>query len=548
MVPRTIFRVEGEMAHVARQAEGEHKDVSSALVERMMSVTDALQLARTFLKKKNYVEAARVAQQVADHKRGHPDAFHILAMTAYHTGRIDKAIAHAERAVGRAPKTAAFWSNLSEMLRRRGLLTRALTAAKQAVALDATQELGWSNLAAIEYERQNFDDAEKSVRNALKLDIGNARGWNLLGNALARQHRDEEAHAAYAEALRLRPHYADAMVNDALCWRDAGAFDEALKRLNEALLIQPQHVNAHVVRSIVYFLKGDVARGRVEYEWRLMMPDALPPKVPGRRWRGEEIAGKRVLLLAEQGLGDVIQACRHIAGLRARGVGALTLHVPRALRVLLADNFPDVEVVTSLSDIGGVDFHCGMMSLPLLLEGPTPPEAMPQAAYLAVSEERVEIWRQKFSCLKGRKIGLVWAGNATYQSDHMRSMKAEHLRPLLDLPDCHFFSLQVGPATAGMVALKPKVEDLSAQVSNMTDAAAAIAALDLVISVDTSLAHLGGALGTEVWTMLPHVPDWRWGMSGDKHPLYGTVRLFRQKVRGDWAGVVSDIRAALAGA
>lgn len=536
------------MAKVARLERVEDKVASSAKVERMMSVTDALKLARAFLTKKNYVEAARVAQQVADHKRGHPDAFHILAMVAYHTGRIDKAIQHAERAVGRAPKTAAFWSNLSEMLRKRGLLTRALTAAKQAVALDAAQGQGWSNLAAIEYERLNFVGAERSVRNALKLDMGNARSWNLLGNALARQRRDEEAHAAYAEAVRLRPGFVDALVNDALCWRDAGAFDEALKRLNEGLLIQPQHINAHVVRAIVYFLKGDVARGRVEYEWRLMLPDMLPGKTPGQRWRGEEIAGKRLLLLAEQGLGDVIQASRYIAALQARGVAALTLHVPRALRPLLAENFPDVEVVSTLSEIDGIDFHCGVMSLPLLLEGPTPAVSVPQAAYLAAPVERAEAWVQKFAHLKGRKIGLVWAGNATYQSDHMRSMQAELLQPLFDLPDCHFFSLQVGPAAAGMASLKPQVEDLSAQVGNMSDAAAAIAALDLVISVDTSLAHLGGALGTEVWTMLPHVPDWRWGMSGDTHPLYATTRLFRQKTRGDWTGVVSDIRAALAGA
>ncbi len=535
------------MAKVAKRADAKQDDAAQALVERVMSVTDALKLARDYLQKKNYVEAARVAQQVADHKRGHPDAFHILAMVAYHTGRIDKAIAHAERAVGRAPKTAAFWSNLSEMLRRRGLLTRALTAAKQAVVLDATQEQGWSNLAAIEYERQNFADAEKAVRNALKLDIASSRSWTMLGNVLARQLRDEEAHAAYAEALRLNPNSTEALVNDALCWRDAGIFDEALKRLNEALLIQPRHVNAHVARAIVYFLKGDVARGRVEYEWRLMMPDLVPAKAPGQRWCGEDIAGRHLMLLAEQGLGDVIQACRYIAVLRERGVKALTLYVPRALRQLLAENFPDVAVVSTLKDAGGIDFHCGVMSLPLLLEGAAPRESEPQHAYLVASAERVDAWRQKFEHLKGRKIGLVWAGNATYQSDHMRSMPAEMLRPLLDLENCHFFSLQVGPAAAGMAALKPQVEDLSAQVSSMTDVAAAIAALDLVISVDTSLAHLGGALGKEVWTMLPHVPDWRWGMSGERHPLYANTRLFRQTSRGDWAGVVNEIRAALVG-
>jgi tetratricopeptide (TPR) repeat protein len=430
------------------------------------------------------------------------------------------------------------------MLRRRGLLSRAHSAAMQAVELDPAQASGWSNLGAIEFERGNFGQAEEACRAALKLDASRAHVWNGLGNALQRQLRDAEAHAAFAEAVRLDPHYVDAIVNDALCWRDAGDLKMAMKRINEALQIAPDHANAHLVRALLYFLKGDVARGRVEYEWRLAQPGAMPRDLPGARWRGEDIAGRHLLVFAEQGLGDVIQALRYIAPLTARGIERITLHVPKALRRLVEENFPGVHVTATPATAVGVDFHCAVMSLPLLIEGPKPDGAA-QQAYMSAASERLAAWQARFASVTERKIGLVWAGNPTYQSDYMRSMAADDLLPLLGVRNCRFYSLQVGPAARGIDALKPHVEDLSMQVSTMSDAAAAIAALDLVIAVDTSLAHLGGALGRPVWLMLPHVPDWRWGMSGDTHPLYANTRLFRQRRRGDWAGVIGDIRQSL---
>ena len=521
------------------------RDMSDApLVQRTMTVSDALALARVFLDKKNFTEARRLALQIADHKRGHPDAFHILAMIAYQTGRIDKAITYAEQAVGRAPKTAAFWSNLAEMLRRRGLLTRAQHAASRATKLDPSQVLGWSNLSAIEYQRHDFSGAEKAIRKALVLEPRRAMSLNSLGNALQRQGRDDEAHEAFEQAIDADPRFADALVNDALCWRDSGNLDQALKRINEALHISPDHANAHLVRATIYFLKGDEARGRVEYEWRLALKDAAPDRLTGKRWRGENIAGKRLLIFSEQGLGDTIQSLRYIAALRARGITDIVLCVPKHLRALAEENFPDIEVVVALSGVVPAEYHVAMMSLALLMDDAAT-ESAPQKAYLTASPERIAQWRKRFEPYAGKKIGLVWAGNTNYQFDYLRSMASDLLVPLLDAPDCHFFSLQIGPQAAGIAALKPRTEDLGPLVANMADAAAAVAALDLVITVDTSIGHLAGALGREAWLMLPHVPDWRWGMSGATHPLYATTKLFRQQARGDWAGVVSDIRAAL---
>lgn len=518
------------------------------LVQRTMTVADALALARACLLKKDFIEAQRIASQIADHKRGHPDAFHILAMVAFQTGRLDKAIAHAERAVGRAPKTAAFWSNLAEMLRRRGLLTRAQRAASQATKLDPSQVLGWSNLSAIEFQRRDYSAAEKSIRTALALEPNRALSFNALGNALQRQGRDDEAHEAFAKAADIDPRFVEALVNDALCWRDAGNLDAALKRINEVLRATPDNANAHLIRATIYFLKGDVERARVEYEWRLALPGAMPDRLTGKRWRGEEISGKRLLVFSEQGLGDTIQSLRYLSRLSARGITDIVLLVPKHLRTLVEENFPAIEVVTTLSATRPADYHVAAMSLPLMLEG-TKEQSTPQSAYLMASDPRIASWRKHFASATGKKIGLVWAGNMNYQSDHMRSMEPELLAPLLDVEGCHFYSLQIGPSASGLAALKPRVEDLGLLVANMADTAAAIAELDLVITVDTSIGHLAGALGREVWVMLPHVPDWRWGMSdmdgGTTHPLYASAKLFRQKSRNDWVGVVADIRAAL---
>lgn len=512
----------------------------ASFTERLMSVDDALRLARSHLDRGSFDEAARVAQQVAAHKRGHPDAFHIMAMAAFRSGRLDKAIAHAQSAIARAPKTSAFWSNLAEMLRRRGFLQRGFSAARRAIMLDPRNVQGWNNLGIIEFERRNFEEAERACRKALEIDPSAASTWNNLGNALCRLERDGEAHEAYARAIALRPGYSEAMVNDALCWREEADLARASIRLDEAIAVNPRNANAHLSRAIVNFLAGETARARIEYEWRLALRHAQPDGLQGARWRGQDIAGKRIFVFAEQGLGDTIQSLRHLPALADCRPASIMLSVPRNLRALVARNFPDIELV---SRPPATDYHCAAMSLPLLLEEPM--GLPPGIPYLAAESEKLALWRERFAPLQGRKIGLVWAGSGTYQNDHNRSMQAAMLRPLLDAAGCHFFSLQIGPAGAQIATLKPRVEDLSDRVSNMSETAAAITALDLVISVDTSLAHLAGALGTPVWTMLAHVPDWRWGMEGETSPLYGSMRLFRQKARRDWAGVVEDIRASL---
>ena len=184
------------------------------------------------------------------------------------------------------------------------------------------------------------------------------------------------------------------------------------------------------------------------------------------------------------------------------------------------------------------------MSLPLLLGFPVATAEAP-AAYLSAPADQVEAFRTRFAAYPGLKVGLVWAGNNNHKDDRNRSIAAGHLLPLLEVKGCHFFSLQVGEKGADAALLKSGVIDISKEVSDITSTAAAIAALDLVIAVDTSLAHLAGALGTPVWTLLSYVPDWRWGLAGETTPLYRSMRLFRQPRRRDWPAVIAAVSDAL---
>ncbi len=507
-------------------------------VERLMPIADVLRLARQHLESGALHEAEALALQVARARRRNPDAYHLLGIIALKQRKLDKAIAYVEQAIALAPRTAAFHGNLAEMLRRRGFIERGLAAGRRSVALDPRNAQAWNNLGILEFERRAFSDAENAYRRSLDIDSRFAPAWNNLGNALARLGRDDEAHAAYTRAIALMAGYSEAMINDALCFREERKFEAAEGRLRQALAVNPRNAHAHLVLATVKFLTGDIAEARREYEWRLALRRARPEILPGAPWRGQSLDGKSIFLFAEQGLGDTIQALRYLR--RLGKTSTVKLLVQRNLRRLAQENFPDTEVLVHQPDAGAADYHAAMMSLPLIL-----PAEETGEPYISADPVRVAAWREKLAAYPGRKIGLVWAGNSANQSDHVRSMRTEDLRALTDVSGCSFFSLLIGPAASQIATLKDRVVDLSDSVATMSETAAAIAALDLVISVDTSIAHLAGALGTPVWTMLSHVPDWRWGLEGETTALYRSMRLFRQSRRGDWSGVVDVVGKAL---
>jgi hypothetical protein len=294
-------------------------------------------------------------------------------------------------------------------------------------------------------------------------------------------------------------------------------------------------------------LSGDFKHGFAEYEWRWESEQLRANKrnFPQPLWRGQEsVAGKTVLLHAEQGMGDTIQFCRYAPLLAERGARVI-LEVQKPLRELLSTLAGVAQVVSAGDPLPDFDMHCPLLSLPLAFE--TEPAAIPAATpYLSASPQLLKDWERRLGPHDRPRVGLVWSGSTFLKNDRNRSIALSALLPLLDI-DATFISLQKDVRAKDAVTLQDRtdIRDVRDELKDFTDTAALVSHLDLVISVDTSVGHLAGALAKPVWMLLPYVPDWRWQLDRDDSPWYPTARLFRQDEARSWQGVVARVHAAL---
>ena len=415
-------------------------------------------------------------------------------------GHAEAAAASFRIALVLAPGFAPAWTNL-------GSAAVSASAHGRAIALAPFAADAHANLGALEQRRGRSEAALRRYAAAVALAPADPRVWSNLGSARYWAGRLDLAGRAFERALALAPGFAD------------GRFHRGLLRL----------------------LLGDYVGGFADYEERRKRRSGivrLRRAIPG--WAGEDPAGKRLLVWGEQGLGDTIHFARFVPLLTARGA-EVTLAAPRRL-VSLLRTLGGVERVQSFEEpLPAVDLQAPLMSLPHLL-GLGAAAAAPLAPYLASPPASAAF------VTDGRPlVGLAWAGSPTNESDAWRSLALERLSPLLALKGLRFVSLQVGPRAADVAAagLEGRLETRE-DLGDFADTAAVVAGLDLVVTVDTALAHLAGAMGKEAWVMLSHVPDWRWGMKGETTPWYPSLRLFRQESPGDWDGVVRRIARALA--
>lgn len=369
-----------------------------------------------------------------------------------------------------------------------------------------------------------------------------------LGLCYRRLGRVKDAIESHRRSIELDPLRSSQHANLAVALQEEGRLAEALAAFDRALELDPQNAEAHYSRSLAHLLLGDYARGWAGYEWRVRCREFanrdLEPRGM-RPWRGEPLEGKTLLVRREQGHGDTIQLLRFAPLLADRGA-RVRFEVPAELAELARSVDSRVDIVDPGTAPQGIDFYVNLMSLPGRLS--VAAEAIPNPPpYLAPDPVRVREWSARLRGHAGKKIGLVWAGNPLHHNDRNRSCPLPALAPLFALEGLSWFSLQLGSA-ADQLALPgaPAIVDLRESLRSYSDTAAAIEALDLVISVDTSAAHLGGALARPVWLLVPHAPDWRWFRARADSPWYPTLRLFRQEAAGDWTGVVEAVRTALA--
>jgi len=457
------------------------------------------------------------------------------------SGRLIEAEACCREGLRRRPDLPAAHSNLAAILLQQGRLEEAEAGCREALRLNPGFCESYCNLAAILLRRKRFSEAEECARQALRLDPRHPAAYNNLGSALDEQDRSEEAARCYREALRLQPGLVDAHNNLGNYYAARLCFDEALRCYDQALTVRPADVNAHLNRGLVLLVRGDLAAGWEEYEWRWKKQEYYPRRFRKPLWDGSDPGGKTILLHAEQGLGDTLQFVRYAPLLRQRGARVVLECQPRLVPLLEHFRAGYDQLIAAGAALPEFDWHAPLPSLPRLFR--TRVDTIPaRVPYLDVPEEKVAVWAERMAPYTGFRVGLVWAGNPQNSTDRKRSIAAVQLLPLARVAGITLFRLQRGDSAAPAELNLVELED---EACGLIDTAAIIRNLDLLISVDTMPAHLAGGLGAPVWTLLPFAPDFRWMLAREDSPWYPTMRLFRQPRPGDWDAVVERVSSEI---
>jgi tetratricopeptide (TPR) repeat protein len=512
-----------------------------------MPIADLLVRAEQHRVAGRLAEAAATCRSILQAQPGEPNATHLFGLIAHQSGQPGEAIEHLRRAVKLAPDEALYHANLGEMCRLGGRIDEAVKHGRRAVKLKPDHPEALSNLGAALYERKAYMEAADCHRRAIKLSPGFAQAHSNLGNALYAMKRFDESVDAYRQAIAIEPGFADAWSNLGTSLHHSGQFEDGLAALRHAVALAPGHANAHSGLGILLLMRGDFAEGLDEYEWRLRSSERKGRRFPEHPWHGESLAGRHIYVEAEQGFGDTLQFARYLPLLVARGA-AVSVRVHQQLVTLMRESLPGIEILGDRGEPSrGVDCDCALLSLPRLLR--TRLETIPAAVpYLRAPHEATMRWRQQLAAMRGLKAGLVWAGNPDHANDLRRSLDLTALAPLLATPEVSFASLQAGPRAADLRKSRAAADimDLSAGLTDFAESAAAIEHLDLVITVDTSVAHLAGGLGKPTWLLLPWVTDWRWLLGREDSPWYPAMRLFRQRRHQAWSEIIARVAAELA--
>ncbi|MCA9259311.1 MAG: tetratricopeptide repeat protein [Planctomycetales bacterium] len=460
------------------------------------------------------------------------------------------AIQHFDAALKLAPQSYAIWIDRGNALKRLRLRDEAVECYEKALECEPRSVAALNNLGNERRDMHRFDESLELLQRALEIDPDHPQSHNNLGITLARVGRFEEAVHHYQRALDLRPDYANAHYNWGDVCRELGRLQAARQMYRKALEVDPDHAEAHFHLAQDALQQGDFATGWELYEWRWRTREARGTErsfdIPA--WQGEPLEGKTILLHAEQGWGDTLQFIRFASLLQSRGA-RVVFECPARLMTLLSRT-PGVDewIKSEETPPSTCDFQSALMSVPgrLAVDNGSIPADVP---YVFADPELERRWSDVLSAGGGFKVGVAWQGSVTNLRDRTRSMPLRHFKPLAQDPRVRLLSLQKGPGEKQLADADFPIENLAAKLDNgpdgFVDTAAVMRNLDLVITSDTSIAHLAGSLGVPVWVALNDVPEWRWQLERADSPWYPTMQLFRQQVRGDWEGLFAEIADAL---
>ncbi len=453
-------------------------------------------------------------------------------------GRAAEALADFDAALQATGPHADILNSRGIALRILGRLDEAVQAFDMALALRPDNALVHANRGAVLTDLGRHAEAIESLDIAIRLQPDNAASWSNSATALREVDRFEDALSGYAKALALVPAYPDALIGRGLALMDLKRLDAAKADFARALALQPDHPKAHLNAAMCALLAGDLADGFAGYEWRWRNPpnstwvrDFAQPLWLGR----EDITGKTLLLHAEQGMGDTIQFCRYAMAAADRGARVI-LEVQRPLQALLSTLEGPAAVIARGDALPAFDIHCPLMSLPLAFG--TAPAPIP---YLSADPARAADWAGRLG--PGPRVGLAWGGNPALKNDRHRSIPLHRFAPLI-AGGMTFVSLQkdLRPGDGALIGQWENFAHFGDDLHDFAETAALINALDVVVAVDTAVAHLAGAMGKTVYILLPDIGvDWRWMTARADSPWYPTARLLRQPTAGDWDSVIARL-------
>lgn len=490
--------------------------------------------------------------------------------------RYDEALLFYREAISRDSSNPAYYCNFGNVLRQSGEVIAAEAAYNAALAIDPsfTNALlslgnlylecnrlgdarpilekmvwlqpdsadGWYDLGHVALRQGCYAEAEHCFSVAHTIDPDNSAVSNSLGVSLLRMNRYEDAREIFIKILDANPESSDALCNLAVYYHWSGSVDRAIACYEKLLDLFPDHAEGNFNHAIALLAAGRFLDGWTKYEWRFRSSGPIAERhAEFPRWRGESLAGRSILIHCEQGYGDSIQFIRYARLLKDEGA---TVYVEAKDRLIsgLLGTAPGVSKVFPREETAPpVDFQIPIMSLPFALGERSWPPPLPP--YLQIPETMTEQWRSRLSSHAGLKVGLAWAGNKEHGNNYNRSIVPTLLTPLGDVQGITLVSLQFGCSTVESPSIP--LLDFTGEVSDFLTSAALVSSLDLVITIDSAIAHLAGALGIPVWLMLPYNNDWRWMRNRSDSPWYPTTRLFRQTIPGRWEPVIADVSVNL---
>jgi tetratricopeptide (TPR) repeat protein len=491
-------------------------------------------------------EAITAYRQALAVHSGDPTINLNLGVALRKQGKLDEAITAYQRAIAIKPLFADAYYNLGLAMFKQGKLDEAIVAYQRAIVIKPDHADAYSNFGIALRDQGKLDEAIVAYQRAIAIKPNHANAYSNLGNALFDLGNLDDALAAYRRALAIDPDHADAFYNLGNVLGCQGNLNDALAAYRRVLAIDPNYADAHWNLSLALLTQGHFTSGWSEHEWRWKIKDLVRTRLSSKPlWLGTpSLRDRTILLWGEQGLGDQIQFARYATSISELGARVI-LEVSDPLVRVLGDLRGVSKIVAASTPVpdSGFDFHCPLMSLPLALG--TELSTIPDAPRLTTHMQNVPRWAERVPSSMP-KIGIAWSGNPKHKNDRNRSVALSQLAPILT-PHATWISLQkeLRDADRPTFDAAESIRHFGNQLDDFLDTAALCEQCDLVISVDTSVAHLAATLGRPVWLLLPFAADWRWLQDHDDSPWYPTMKLYRQQQIGDWEGVFQRVKVDL---